>query len=693
MPTQVRKRDGRIVKFEADRIKEAISKADESIGNKEPSVAEEISNKILEDLNKKGEKYIPSVEEIQDLIEKTLMDAGKTELAKSFILYRQKRKELRDAKALLGVKDDIKLSVNAIKVLQSRFLKKIDGKTETPGELFRRVAKSVASIDKNYEKTKEQINETEEEFYNMMINLEFLPNSTALMNIGREFQQLSASFVLPVEDSLDKIFSTLSTASMIHQSGGGVGFSFSSIRPKGDLITSTGGSASGPVSFMKVFNTTTEAIKSGAIRRGANMGVLRVDHPDIIEFIIIKEKENIENFNLSVGLTDKFMKALEKDSDYSLINPRTKQVVNKLSASRVFDLIVTMAWKSGDPGVLFLDRINNSNSNFLEEEIESTDPCGESPMYPNESCVLGSINLAKMIKDGKPDFEKLKLVSKKAVHFLDNIIDLNKYPTKEVEKISKDNRRIGVGVMGFADMLIELGIPYDSEDAINLVDGIMHLVNQETKNASEELAKDRGPFPNFKKSVWSKKYKKLRNATTTAIAPTGTISMIANCSSGIEPLYAICYIRSILDNTEVLETNPMFEKIAREKGFYNEVLMRQIAVRGSIQEMNEIPKEIKKIFVTAHDIPPQYHVKIQANFQKHTDGGVSKTVNVPNNSSVEDIEDIYLLAYKLGCKGITIYRDRSKSEQALNIEALTTKPKKERKDLLETAREVCKSCS
>ena len=545
----------------------------------------------------------------------------------------------------------MKLSKNALKVLKERYLARDKtGKIiETPEQMFKRVARNLADDKK-----------TEDIFYKMMINLEFLPNSPTLMNAGRELQQLSACFVLPVEDSMDGIFESIKNTALIHQSGGGVGFSFSKLRPRGDIVKSTGGIASGPLSFMEVFNASTEVIKQGGKRRGANMGILRVDHPDILDFITAKEKEGVlNNFNISVAITDKFMKAVEKNANFELINPRSKKITKKLPAKKVFDLIVEMAWKNGEPGVVFIDRMNQYNPTPKLGEFESTNPCGEVPLLPYESCNLGSINLSKMVK-GKVDWSKLKQTVRNAVKFLDNVIDKSEFPLDEITRNVRANRKIGLGVMGWADMLIQLGITYGSEESLKLAEKLMKFVREEARNASKEIAKKKGTFPNHKNSIYANNLK-LRNATLTSIAPTGTISIIADCSSSIEPLFAISYIKKTPD-FELLETNPLFEKYAKKE--LSKKLIAGIARQGSIQNV-KISSKLKKLFVTSHDIAPEQHVKVQAAFQKNVDNAVSKTVNLPFGAAKKDVDKVFKLAYKLGCKGLTVYRDQSRKEQVI----------------------------
>ncbi len=668
--SRVQKRDGRVVEFEPQKIINAIHKALQAAKVKDGNVSEELGREIVKHLETKFAGHIPSVEEIQDIVEEFLVKRGYSQVAKAYILYRQRRAEIREAKKFFGVEDELKLPVNTIRVLERRYLLRDDqGKiSESPSQMFKRVAKAVALAELNYDQEID-IERIAQRFYSLMSSLEFIPNSPTLMNAGTSLGQLSACFVLPVQDSLPSIFDAVKNMALIHQSGGGTGFSFSKIRPKGDVVRSTHGIASGPVSFIRAFDTTTSIIKQGGKRRGANMGILRFDHPDILEFITAKSKENfLLNFNLSVAVTDEFMEKVKEDGEYYLINPRTNQPVRNLQARDVFNLIATMAWKTGDPGLIFIDRINQDNPTPQIGELESTNPCGEQPLLPYESCNLGSINLSKMVDGAQFNWDKFGQVIKTSVHFLDNVIDVSKFPLPKIEEITKANRKIGLGIMGFADALVMLGIPYHSEEAISFADKLMSFLKEESHKASANLASKRGAFPNFKGSIYDRQGKlAMRNSTVTTIAPTGTISIIAGCSSGIEPIFAISFVRSIMEGTQLLEVNPTFENVAKDKGFYSTELMMKIAKTGSIQNFEEIPEETRRVFVTAFDIAPEWHVRMQATFQKHTDNAVSKTINFAPEATVEDVKRVYLLAHELKCKGITVYRYGSKKEQVLYI--------------------------
>ncbi len=570
-----------------------------------------------------------------------------------------------------------KLSENSLKVLEKRYLKKdLDGVViESPADMFRRVARSIAQVDEEYGADEKIIKKLEDNFYEMMTNLEFMPNSPTLMNAGRPLGQLSACFVLPVEDSMESIFDALKMTALIHKTGGGTGFSFSRLREKNSIVHKTGGVASGPISFMKVFDGATQAVKQGGARRGANMGILRIDHPDIVEFITCKQKDKeISNFNISVAVTEKFWQALQNKVDYELISPLSGKVVNKISSEYVFDLIVESAHRNGEPGLIFIDKMNEYNPTPALGLYEATNPCGEQVLLPFESCNLGSINLLYMIKKTEKayavDWDKLKVTVRSAVHFLDNVIDANKHPIAEIEHRTKLTRKIGLGVMGWASMLARLGVPYDSQEGLELAEQIMSFILTESRIKSLDLGKKKGVFPAFEKSIFAgaENNKKFRNATLTTLAPTGTISIIGGpCSSGIEPNFAICYFRNVMDKTKLVEVDPVFEQIAKEGGFYSAELMQKIADAGSIEHLDEIPADIKRIFVTAHEISPEWHVKMQAAFQKYTDNAVSKTINFPGSATKKDVREAFDLAYTLGCKGITVYRDGSREDQVLNV--------------------------
>lgn len=608
--------------------------------------------------------------------------------------------------------ESVKFTENAITVLAKRYLRRNSSgdPVETPEDLFWRVAYTIAKADSFCGKNSEHVDKLSQDFYRLMTNLYFMPNSPTLMNAGRELGQLSACFVLPVEDSLDAIFEAVKNTALIHKSGGGTGFSFSRLRPKNDIVRSTMGVSSGPVSFLEVFNAATEAVKQGGTRRGANMAILRVDHPDIMEFINSKyESHKLNNFNISIGITNQFMDAVLNDEYYDLIHPNTGKSLEKLKAKEVFNIIVDHAWRNGEPGIVFLNRINIDNPTPKLGDIESTNPCGEVPLLPYEACNLGSINLGTIVKyseEGKPevDWEKLKYITRLSTHFLDNVITMNSFPLPQIEEMARNNRKVGLGIMGWADLLMLLNVPYNSEEGINLAKQIMEFIDYHSKVMSVELSQERGRFPNFEGSVYdgnnflSKKYKDelagiisikewedldvkiqqygIRNATTTCIAPTGTISIIAGASGGIEPLFALAFMRNVIDNTEMFEVNPVFKSVAQERGFYSEELMKKILVHGSVSGIKEVPEDVQNVFVTAHDILPEWHIKMQAAFQIHTDNAVSKTVNFNEDATREDIAETYHMAYKSGLKGITVYRNNSRSFQPMSIDTKDNKTDK-----------------
>jgi len=650
---KVEKRDTRIVDFDESKIEAAITKAFESI-NADTSPVRGLTKEVVQIIHEQ-ERDVIHIEEIQDIVEDTLMLRGFTEIARRYMKYREKHHEARKILHMMGVVDDLKFGPNAATVLSRYLLKDEDGNpTETPSQLFRRVSGAVAGIEKKYDKSVD-VKEYDDLFYYMMANLEFLPNSPTLFNAGTEIGQCSACFVLPIEDNMDSIFTSLKHMAVVQKSGGGTGFSFSRLRPVGSTVGTTGGAASGPISFMKVYDTATEIIKQGGRRRGANMAILRCDHPDIMEFISCKsDKTSFRNFNISIALTKPFLDALKDDKEIELIAPHNNETIQSINARVIFDAIVHNAWNTGDPGIIFIDRINDEHP-LKGELVESTNPCGEQPLLPYESCVLGSINLSRMVKGNEINWSRLEEVVRLAVRFLDNIIDLNVYPVKEIEQVTKTNRKIGLGIMGFAEFLIKLGIPYDSVMGLEKAEEVMSFIRQKAERASNELAKIRGNFENF--ALLKKRNKWKRNASLITIAPTGSISLIAQTSSGIEPLFAIAHSRMLAEGIHLSEVSPLFEKVAVERGFWNDKIEHEVAKTGSVQHIDGVPDDVKQVFKAAQEIDPEWHLRMQAAFQKHTDNAVSKTVNLPNNATTEDVERIFLLADQLQLKGTTVFRD------------------------------------
>ena len=667
MIAQVRKRNGKTVPFDASKISAAIQKAMEALEMKQRRDADRITKTVVTTLEGNVAAYrdgIPDIEQIQDAVEDELEKQDKR-LYMAYSLYRRSRGIAREIRQYFKIEDDLKLSVNALKVLEERYLlKDEDGNiVETPTKLFGRVARAIASVDKRYGGDPKK---TEEAFHAALCNLEFMPNSPTLMNAGTELGQLSACFVLPIEDSLESIFTTLKDMAVIQQSGGGTGFGFSRLREKGAMVKSTKGVASGPVSFMKIYDSTTEVIKQGGKRRGANIGILSCTHPDIAEFVTVKSGKKLTNFNISVAATDEFLQKACRSGSLALRSPKDGKVVRKINAATLLGMIVKNAWETGDPGLVFIDEINRRHPLNKIGTIEATNPCGEVPLLGFESCNLGSINLGKFVKDGAVEWKRLRDITRLGVHFLDNVIDANNYPLKETAEITKRNRKIGLGVMGFADLLYLLRIPYDSKRAVSLGEDIIAFISKEAHQMSVELGKARGSFPNFKESTWYPQYPAMRNATCITIAPTGTISIIADCSSGIEPVFALAFVRRVMEGKQLPEINEVFKRELLKRGLFSEELIQEISKTGSIIGV-DLPAVLKRVFVTALDVAPETHVRMQAAFQRHVENAVSKTVNLPKEATLEDVRRIYLLAWRLRCKGITIYRYGSKPEQVLYL--------------------------
>lgn len=667
----ITKRDGREVEFSLDKLAGAIAKA--GVQTKE---FESLEAKRLAEIVVSIQDAPTTVERIQDVVEQVLMAAGHYQTAKAYILYRQARSEERRAERIIGVKDDLDFSPNQLKVLESRYLlKDEDGKvTESPSELFHRVAKVLAKGEKA---------RVEKEFYEVMSRLEFLPAGRTLNNAGTPQSQLANCFVIPVEDSMEGIFDAVKWMAMVHQRGGGTGFNFSRLRPKGDVVTkSSGGFATGPVSFMKVFDIATRQVMQGGKKRGANMGILNVDHPDILDFISAKaERGEIENFNISVGVTDDFMKAVEKNGEWHLRNQRTGEIVQTMKAQTLMNQLVSMAWRTGDPGLIFLDPINRNNP-LLEKygRIDATNPCGEQPLHPFDACNLGSINLAKFVDEGKINWERLRFVVRTGVRMLDNVIDACNYPLPQITETVRANRRIGLGVMGFADMLYQLRVAYDSEEGVKIAKKVAKFIQDESWQMSRDLAKEKGVFPRWKDSSFAKasadkSSRRVRNVAITTIAPTGSISMLADTSSGIEPVFALAFTKNVVEEAGLTYINKYFEKELAESLWADgdhehkvrDRIVREVAGLGSVASISGVPEEVKSVYRTAHDISPEWHVKMQAAWQLYTDNAVSKTINFPHTATIEDVENAYISAWKMGCKGITIYRDGSKDVQILSV--------------------------
>jgi ribonucleoside-diphosphate reductase alpha chain len=686
---KITKRNGRVERFEMKKLIGAVARAGKETGQFDKKEARRLAKIVMDILEKANGKHVPTVEQVQDIVEQVLMAGGHYETAKAYILYRERRREERKARSMIGVVDDLGLSINQLKVIERRYLlHDEDGQViETPKEWLTRVAKTLAGIEKKKKKT------WEKKFFEVMAKMEFLPAGRTLNNAGTPQSQLANCFVLPVSDSMEGIFDAVKWTALVHQSGGGTGFNFTNLRPSGDVVTkSSGGVATGPVSFMKVFDVATRQVMQGGKKRGANMGILNVDHPDIMEFITCKTEEGeIANFNISVGITNEFMKAAIRDKNFWLKNPRTGEKVQKVSARMLLDQMVALAWRTGDPGMIFLDAINNNNP-LREEfgEIVATNPCGEQPLHAFDACNLGSINLASFVDEGKSkdkvderiDWERLGEVVKIAVRMLDNVIDACNYPLPQISETVRANRRIGLGVMGWADMLFALKVRYNSSEGVGLAEKVMKFIQEESWKASEELASEKGVFPRWEKSAFSKGWNpikkklvkgkkwKVRNVAITTIAPTGTISMVADTSSGIEPVFALSYVKNVVDDGGLTYVNKYFEEELRKEvggnGVFNR-LVSEISKSGSAAHVKDLASKLKKVFVTAHDVEWEWHIKMQAAFQEYIDNAVSKTINLPANAGMEEVKSCYIKAWETGCKGITVYRDSSKEYQVLSV--------------------------
>jgi ribonucleoside-diphosphate reductase alpha chain len=668
------KRDGQQQEFDLSKLQQALVRASDPMDTARETKAADLTKEVLQRINKVTAPLTSEL--LDDIVVETLMEKGETKTTKAYILYRHKKQENKKRSAfILGIEDaneNLNFSNQALKILETRYLlKNQHGKVlETPKKMLERVANNIALADKKYGGNIQDVQDTAKEFYQVMAQLKFLPNSPTLMNAGTKIQQLSSCFVLPVDDTMGGIFGSLKDAAIIHQRGSGTGFAFSRLRPKGDFVKDNMGVAAGAVDFMKIYDTALEFIKQGGVRKGANMAVLRVDHPDIIRFIESKRNQvHLRNFNISVAITDNFMRAVEENRDYYLTNPRTGKYVDKLRARDVFAVITQNAWKTGDPGLIFIDEINRKHPAKHLGEIETTNQCGEAPLLPYEGCVLGSLNLNKFINQDQSDimWDDLQTAVNTAVHFLDNVIDMNSYPKKSIEENTKKTRKFGLGIMGLADALCTLKIPYNSEEGLALADRLMSFIKSCAYQASSALAGTRGVCPAWKGSDHERLGRKMRNMTCLSISPTGTISILAGASSGCEPLFALSYQKTVFGDTDFIHVNKQFERVAKARGFYSSELLRNLSRVGSVQEMKEVPKDVREVFVTSQNISPEWHVKMQSTLQKHVDNSISKTVNFPRSAAIKDVETVYLLAWKAKCKGITTYRDGSYEDQVINI--------------------------
>jgi ribonucleoside-diphosphate reductase alpha chain len=680
--SRIRKRDGNIVPFDNAKITEAVFNAAKSVGEENREVAGMVTEKVINELVVQfDEENVPSVEEIQDTVEKVLMENGNVKTAKAYILYRQERERIREEKRAIlpNLEDDSDFNVNQLRIAAGKYLAR-DEKgeiCETPNQMFRRIAKTLAKPDYD-QYGKEKGKQWEDEFCKTFSNLWFVPGGRTIANAGLGCNQLANCFVVPVNDSMEEIFESVKNQALIQKTGGGTGFDFSQLRGKGTRVIKSNGVASGPVSFIKVFDAATSVIMQGN-RRGANMGVLRIDHPDILDFIAIKDDLNaLTNFNLSVGLTDAFMQAVKDDKDYNLIAPHTGKPIKKMSAKMVFDILVQHAWRTGEPGVLFIDTVNKDNKVRNVGDIAATNPCGEVPLLPYEACNLGSVNLDRMITNGEVDWDRLRYTVRTSTRMLDNVIDASTYPLPQITEMVRKTRRIGMGILGFADMLFQLGLPYDSEEGVAMGEKVMEFINTESHKVSQELAEEKGVFPAWEGSDYEKEGIKMRNCALTSIAPTGTLSMLADTSGGVEPNFAICFVKNSHSLGETfVYVNKHLESIAKQRGFYSKALMKKIVEQGTLQGLDEVPEDVRKVFVISHDIEPKWHIKMQSAFQKHVDNAISKTINFHYKATPKEVEDGYMLAWELGCKGCTVYRDGSRMNQVLNIKEVNKKEESE----------------